>query len=92
MPSNFKVIFHEGSFRQHLSPHGLLYLSILHRLQLRVVGGADDLIVVSVGRLALARLNPEGVPTLLVRQGKELPRGPLVTIQGSFQDPVCRAW
>ena len=80
------LIYHNPIPLGHRQPH----LSILHRLQLRVVRRADDLVIVSVGWLPFPRLHAEGVPALLIGQGEELPRRPLLPVQGPLQDPVCR--
>lgn len=48
-------------------------------------------VVVLERRLALGRFQAKGVPTLFIRDGKELPWCPVVTIDGSLQDPVARS-
>ncbi len=66
------------------------HLPIPEGHNVRVVGGADDLLVESVGRLAPGGLHAEGVPALLVRDGEELPGCPQVAVHRALQHPVAR--
>ena len=64
------------SLIQNFLPFPDVDLSVLGGLELRVVGGADDLLVVLVViGLPNLRLDAERVPTLLVRDGEELHKG-----------------
>lgn len=59
-------------------------------MDLRVEGGADDLVVVRVGRRACSRDDVEACDALRVCYSVILPRRECFAVQRTFQNPVSR--
>ena len=74
--------------RHDITFHSIPYLSILPGLQRRVIRRTDDLLIILILGLPPRRLNPVRPPTLLIGDGEELPRRPLLPVDGALQDPV----
>jgi len=72
-----------------MSP-GVSHLAVLQRMDFRVEGGTDDLIIMRVGRRACSGDDVEACDALCVCYSVILPRHECFTVQRTFQNPVSR--